>query len=56
MRELATDEGVDVDAPGEDVASGAGEVEACVSGGEVLDDLCGDERQFVAGAAGRRGG
>jgi hypothetical protein len=38
-----------VDAAGEDVPPGADEVQACVAGGELLDDLRGDQRQLVAG-------
>ena len=47
--EVAADEGVDVDAAGEDVASGAGEVEAGVAGGEFFDHFGGDQGQLVAG-------
>jgi hypothetical protein len=53
-----SDERVDVDAAGEDVASGAGEVVSGVAEGELLDHLGGDQGQLVAGsvcAAGAEG-
>src|SRR3954452_24418191 len=47
--EVATDERVDVDAAGEDVAPSAREVERRVAGGEVLHHLRRDKSQLVAG-------
>jgi hypothetical protein len=54
-RDVAADEGVDVDAAGEDVAARAGEVQRSVAGGEVLDHLGGDEGQLEPGPVGAAG-
>jgi hypothetical protein len=46
--EGAADQGVDVDAPSENVASGADEVEGVAGCGELVEDFCGDEGEVVA--------
>src|SRR3954454_17574091 len=48
--EGAAHQGVDVDAAGEDVAPGSGEVDRDAGGGELVEDLGGHEGQVVAGA------
>ena len=49
--EGAADQSVDVDAPGEDVAAGPGEVERVAGCGELVEDFAGDQGQVVTGAA-----
>src|SRR5690242_4742238 len=48
--EGATDQCVDVDAAGQDVATGAGELQCVPGRGELVEHLRGDEGQVVAGA------
>ena len=48
--EGAADQSVDVDAPGEDVAAGPGEVERVAGCGELVEDFGGDQGQVVSGA------
>jgi hypothetical protein len=48
--EGTADQSVDVHAAGEDIASGAGEVQGVAGGGELVKDLCGDKGQVVTGA------
>src|SRR4051812_176955 len=48
--EGATHEGVDVDAPGEDVAPGTGEVQRLPGRGQLVEDLGGHQRQVVPGS------
>ena len=47
--EVAADQGVDVDAAGQNVASGAGEVEAGVAGGEFFHHFRCDQGELVPG-------
>jgi len=53
--EVASDEGVEVNAAGEDVAAGAGEVVRGISLGEYFDDFGGDQGEVVAGSVGAAG-
>jgi hypothetical protein len=54
--EGAADEGVDVDATGQDVAPGGGEVDGVAGGGELVEHLGGDQGEVVGRVGVRRGG